>query len=335
MLLNTNSKGAMQLLRMTEGLIIHQSLSAMASLGVADLLRDGPRDISAVADAAKVDEQALYRALRFLAGHGVFCETAPRQFANSQLSHWLRSDVPDSVRRAVIFRGSPYFISALTALSDVIATGRPAHDAFERLRHNPEEACIFDDAMTDVSAIWAPIVATAHDFGYWGTLMDVGGGNGLLLAAILKAYPCLRAVLADQQHVLERAQDWAIWSDLKDRIAFEPIDFFQSVPATCRAYLMKNVIHDWNDELALKILRNCRRAVPDNGVLFLVEYSVGPANTPSLGKATDMIMLASTGGKERTVNEHRELLAAAGFQLRNVIPVEGDVMMLEARPATS
>jgi hypothetical protein len=335
MLSHTCSKGALQLLRMTEGLIIHQSLYATASLGIADLLRDGPRDVSAMADAAKVDEQALYRALRFLAGHGVFCETAHRQFANSQLSQWLRSDVSDSVRRVVIFRGSSYFISALTALPHVIGTGKPAHNAFERLRDHPEEARIFDDAMTEVSAIWAPIVASAHDFGHWGSLMDVGGGNGLLLAAILKAYPCLRGVLADQQHVLTRAQNCAIWPDLEDRIAFEPIDFFQSVPATCRAYLMKNVIHDWNDELALKILRNCRRAVPNNGVLFLVEYSVGSANTPSLGKAADMIMLASTGGKERTVDEHRELLAAAGFKLGSVTPIEGDVLMLEARPATS
>jgi hypothetical protein len=335
MLPHTTSKGALQLLRMTESLILHQSLCATASLGIADLLRDGTRDISAIADAAKVDEQALYRVLRFLAGHGVFCETAPRQFANSQLSQWLRSDVPHSVRRVVIFRGSNYFISALTALPHIIATGKPAHEAFERLRDDPGEARIFDDAMTDVSAIWAPIVASAQNFGHWGSLMDVGGGNGLLLAAILKAYPCLRGVLADQQHVLARAQNCAIWFDLKDRIAFEPIDFFRSVPATCRAYLMKNVIHDWNDELALKILRNCRRAVPDNGVLFLVEYSVGSANTPSLGKAADIIMMASTGGKERTVNEHRELLAAAGFQLGNVTPMEGEVMMLEARPATS
>jgi len=335
MLPPTPSKGALQLLRMTEGLIIHLSLSATASLGIADLLRDGPTDVSAIADAAKVDEQALYRALRFLAGHGVFCQTAPRQFANSPLSHWLRSDVPGSVRRVMIFRGGPYFSSALTALPHVIATGKPAHDAFERLRDDPEEARIFDDAMTDVSAIWAPIIARAHDFGHWGSLMDVGGGDGLLLAAILKAYPSLRGVLADQQYVLSRAQNWAIWADLRNRIAFEPIDFFQSVPATCRAYLMKNVIHDWNDELALKILRNCRRAVPDKGVLFLVEYSVGSANTPSLGKAADMIMLASTGGKERTVDEHRELLAAAGFQLGNVSPIEGDVMLLEARPGTS
>jgi O-methyltransferase len=333
--LHTASKSVLQLLRMTEGLIVHQTLNATASLGIADLLREGAKDISTIADAANVDEQALYRALRFLAGHGVFCETAPRQFANSQLSEWLRSDVPGSMRSIVIFRGSAYFLSAVASLRNAIATGKPAHDAFERLRHDPEEARIFDDAMADISAIWAPSIASAYDFGQWGSLMDVGGGNGLLLAAILKAHPGLRGALADQQHVLARTRNGAIWPDLKDRVAFEPIDFFQSVPASCRAYLMKNVIHDWNDELALQILRHCRRAVPDDGVLLLIEYSVGPANTPSLGKTADMIMLASTGGKERTVDEHRELLEAAGFRLANVISLEGDVMMLEAKPATS
>ncbi|HXY04221.1 MAG TPA: methyltransferase, partial [Terriglobales bacterium] len=164
---------------MTEGLIVHQTLNATASLGIADLLREGARDISVIADAVEVDEQALYRALRFLAGHGVFCETAPRQFANSELSQWLRSDVPGSVRRIVIFRGSAYFFSAVASLPKAIATGKPAHDAFERLRHDPEEARIFDDAMTDISAIWASSIASAYDFGRWGSLMDLGGGNGL------------------------------------------------------------------------------------------------------------------------------------------------------------
>jgi hypothetical protein len=332
---HTASQSALQLLRMTEGLIVHQILSATASLGIADLLREGAKDISAIADAAKVDEQSLYRALRFLAGHGVFCETAPRRFANSQLSQWLRSDVPGSLRRIVIFRGSAYFLSAVAGARHAIATGKPAHDAFERLRQDPEEARIFDDAMTDISAIWASSIANAYDFGQWGSLMDIGGGTGLLLSTILKAHPGLHGVLADQQHVLGRIRNDVIWTNLKDRVTFESLDFFQSVPATCRAYLMKNVIHDWNDQLALQILRHCRRAVPDDGVLLLVEYSVGPPNTPSLGKTADMIMLASTGGKERTVDEHREILEAAGFRLANVMSLEGDVMMLEAKPATS
>lgn len=325
----------MQLLRMTDGLIVNQALYVVASLCIADLLRNGSRDVSELAAAVQTNEQALYRLLRFLSGQGVFRETSSRQFANSDLSEWLRSDIPGSVRRIAVFRGSPYFVFAQTALRQVIVTGDPAHDAFERLRLNPDEAQVFDDAMTDISAIWAPTVARAYDFGKWECITDLGGGNGLLLANILRAHPGLRGVLADQEHVLQRAKSCGLWDDLLDRVCFEATDFFQCVPRGCRACLMKNVVHDWNDELVLKILQNCRRAVPDNGVLLLVEYSVGPANMPSAGKSADIVMLTSTGGKERTVEEHRQVLGKAGFHLTTVIPLEGDVMLLEAKPVTS
>lgn len=326
-----------QILRMTDGLIVNQALCAAASLGIADLLRNGPRDIRELAAAVRVDEQALYRMLRFLTGQGVFRETRSRsrEFANSALSEWLRSDVPGSVRRIALFRGSSYFVSALTSLRDAVVTGAPAHDAFERLRENPEEAQVFDDAMTDISAIWAPLIAQSYDFGQWGSLTDLGGGNGLLLANILRAHSGLRGVLSDQAHVLERAKACDFWNGLSDRVRFEPTDFFRSVPSSSRSYLMKNVVHDWNDELALRILKNCRHVIPHDGVLLLVEYSVGEENRPSIGKTADMVMLTSTGGRERTIAEHRELLATAGFRLAEVIPIEGDVMMLEAKPTTS
>ena len=329
------SKIPVQVLRMTDGLIVNQALCAAASLRIADLLRNGPRGIHELAAVARANEQALYRMLRFLTGQGVFRETRSREFANSALSEWLRDDVPGSVRRIVLFRGGSYFVSALTSLRDAVATGAPAHDAFERLRQNPEEAQVFDDAMTDISAIWAPLIAHSYNFGQWGSLTDLGGGNGLLLADILRAHSELRGVLADQAHVLERAKACAFWNGLSDRIRFEPTDFFQSVPFGSRSYMMKNVVHDWNDELALLILKSCRHAVPHDGVLLLVEYSVGDENTPSMGKTADMVMLTSTGGRERTVAEHRELLAAAGFWLAEVTPLDTDVMMLEAKPITN
>ena len=329
------STTSLQLLRMTDGLIVNQALCVAASLGIADLLCNGSRDVSELATAVQANEQALYRLLRFLSGQGVFRETSSRRFANSDLSELLRSDVPGSVRRIAVFRGSPYFVSAQTGLRQAIVTGAPAHDAFERLRLNPEEAQVFDDAMTELSAIWAPTLARAYDFGKWGCITDLGGGNGLLLANILRAHPGLRGVLADQAHVLERAKSCGFWDDLSDRVCFEPTDFFRWVPRGCRAYLMKNVVHDWNDELALEILQNCRRAVPHDGVLLLVEYSVGPENAPSLGKFVDLVMLTSTGGKERTVEEHRQLLGTAGFHLARVIPVDGNVMLLEAKPLAS
>lgn len=331
----TASAIPVQMLRMTDGLIVNQALFAAASLRIADLLRNGPKNIGEIATTVRVNEQALYRVLRFLSGQGVFRETRSREFANSALSESLRSDVPGSVRRIVLFRGGSYFVSALTSLRDAVATGAPAHDAFERLRQNAEEAQAFDHAMTDISAIWAPLIAHSYDFGQWGSLTDLGGGNGFLLANILQAHSELRGVLADQAHVLERAKACNFWDGLSDHVRFEPTDFFRSVPSGSRCYLMKNVVHDWNDELALLILKNCRHAIPHDGVLLLVEYSVGEENTPSIGKTVDMVMLTSTGGRERTIAEHRELLAATGFRLAEVIPLEGDVMVLEAKPTTS
>ncbi|SPE33845.1 conserved hypothetical protein [Candidatus Sulfopaludibacter sp. SbA6] len=336
---SASTSTALDLLRMTDGLVIHQSLCATANLGIADLLKHGSRSTAHLAATLQANEDALYRTLRFLAGQGVFHEVAPRTFANSPLSEWLRTDVPGSVRSILIYRGSSFYFSPFADLLYSIETGAPARekglgvDGFEHLRRNPEDARIFDAAMTDLSMLWAPSVATAYDFGQWGSLMDVGGGNGLLLATIMRAHPALCGVLADQAQVLERARQCGFWPpDLAGRVHFEPVDFFQAVPPGCRAYLMKNIIHDWDDERARQILLNCRRAVPDDGVLLLVEYWVGSDNTPTLGKTIDLVMLALTGGKERTVEEHRELLASAGFWITRTIPVASDVMILEAKP---
>src|SRR3954468_23402992 len=180
------------------------------------------------------------------------------------------------MRTIIVFRGSPYYFSPFCNFIYSVETGLPVRDkalgmdGFEYLRRNPEEARIFDEAMTAISAIWAPDIAAAYDFGNWGSLMDVGGGNGFLLAAILNAHPGLRGVLSDQPEVLERTRQRGFPSSgLAGRVRLESCDFFQAVPSGCRAYLMKNVLHDWEDGRAREILHNCRRAVPDDGVLLL------------------------------------------------------------------
>ena len=146
----------------------------------------------------------------------------------------------------------------------------------------------------------------------------------------------MTSVLADQPHVLGRALKHRSWHpDLLRRVRFEAMDFFRTIPSGCRAYLMKNIIHDWDDERARQILFNCRRAVPECGVLLLVEYCVGDSNTPSIGKSVDLMMLTLTGGKERTLHEHDKLLASAGFRLKRSIPLPNDVIILEAEPVGS
>lgn len=238
-----------------------------------------------------------------------------------------------------MYRGSDFFLKPFSDLPYSIETGAPARErglelnGFEHLRRNQEDAHLFDAAMTEISRLWASAVAEAYDFGKWGSLMDVGGGNGKLLATIMAVYPDLQGVLADQPHVLERACRHKFWQPgLIRRLKFEPLDFFQAIPSGCRAYLMKNIIHDWDDDRARQILLNCRRAVPEDGVLLLIEYCVDGMNTPGIGKTIDLMMLALTGGKERTVSEHEKLLASAGFRMKKSTPFRDDIMILEAEP---
>jgi hypothetical protein len=336
----SSTETPMQLLAMTNGLAIHQALYAAAKLGVADLLKDGPQTSSALAGSLHVNESALYRLLRLLASQSVFEEQSPRTFANTELSHFLCTAVPGSVRSILIFRGSEFFFGPFAEILYSIETGLPARaklfgmEAFEYLKTDPETARLFDDAMTGMSALVGPVVAGAYDFGKWGSLMDVGGGSGILLAAILKAHPGLRGVLADLPHTIERAAHRGfLGGELASRSAMQPCDFFHEVPPGCRAYLMKHVIHDWDDERAHNILANCRRAVPKDGAVLLVEWALPEGNAPSAGKFADVVMMLMTGGKERTVEEYRHLLGEAGFSLNQVISTESGLNIIEALPS--
>ena len=185
-----------------------------------------------------------------------------------------------------------------------------------------------------MSELIGPAVAAVYDFGRWASLMDVGGGNGMLLASILRMYPGVRGVLADLPHVLERAQhrDF-LGGELESRISMKPCDFFREVPPGCQAYVMKSVIHDWDDDRAHEILVNCRRVVPADGALLLVEWALPEGNLPSVGKVGDVTILVLTGGKERTFQEYRDLLAGAGFRFNQVYPTSADFVIIETMPA--
>jgi hypothetical protein len=242
------------------------------------------------------------------------------------------------VRPLLLFWGSEFHYPCFGKIIHSIETGEASRtllsgtNGFEHLRQDPEHARIFDDAMTTMSELVAPAIASAYDFGAWGSLMDVGGGNGILLSHILREHSGLRGVLADQEHVLARARERGYLSGLQDRSSLEPCNFFETVPQGCRAYLMKNVIHDWDDEQARIILANCRKAIPENGVLLLVEWDVLAENEPSVGKFIDMVMLVLWGGRERSMDEYRELLASAGFRLNRTFPTTAQFAVIEALP---
>jgi hypothetical protein len=327
------------LLRARDGLTLHQTLYVAAKLGVADRLEEGWRSAAELARELKVNEDALYRVLRLLASQGVFEENNARSFRNNQVSNFLRTGVPGSVRSLFIFWGSDFYYPPFGHIMHSIQTGESSRtflsgtDGFEQLRRDPEQARIFDDAMTTMSELVAPAIAAAYDFGAWGNLMDVGGGNGILLSHILRAHPSLRGVLAEQQHVLDRARERGYLSgDLESRTTMEPCNFFEHVPPGCRAYLMKSVIHDWDDEQARIILANCRKAILADGVLLLVERDVLGENVPSYGKFIDIAMLVLTGGRERSVDEFRKLLASVGFRLNKVVPTAAQFAVIEAFP---
>lgn len=327
------------LLRARDGLILHQALYAAAKLGIADHLNGDWRCAMELAEELRVNGGALYRTLRLLASQGIFEENQAHRFKNNHVSTFLRTDVPGSVRPLLLFWGSDFHYPCFGKIVHSIETGQSSQtmlsgtDAFEYLRQDPEQARIFDDAMTTMSELVAPAIASAYDYGPWDSLMDVGGGNGILLSQILRAHPGLRGVLADQEDVLTRARQRAyLGGDLEGRASMKPCNFFEQIPAGCRAYLMKSVIHDWDEEQARIILANCRKAIPEDGVLLLVEWDLLGENVPSNGKFIDVVMLVLTGGRERSVDEYRELLASAGFRLNKVFPTAAQFAVIEAFP---
>jgi hypothetical protein len=327
------------LLRARDGLILHQTLYAAAKLGVADYLDGGWRSAVDLAGELKVNAGALYRVLRLLASQGVFEENKDRCFKNNQVSNFLRTGVPGSVRSLFLFWGSDFHYLCYGKILHSIETGEPSRtllsgtDGFEHLRQSPEEARVFDDAMTNMSELVGPAIAAAYDYGAWRSLMDVGGGNGILLSHILRAHPGLRGVLADQEHVLNRAHEQGyLGGDLEGRASMEPCNFFEQIPPGCRAYLMKSVIHDWDEDQARIILSNCRKAIPADGVLLLAEWDLLAENVPSNGKFIDVVMLVMWGGRERSMDEYRELLASAGFRLNRVFPTAAQFAIIEAFP---
>jgi len=306
---------------------------------VADLLDGSPQTTLELADQLAVNEPALYRIMRLLASEEIFQETSPRTFTHTALSYFLRSGVPGSIRSFLVFRGSQISFAPFGEMLYSVQTGIPARDKvygmnlFEHLKTNSQVARLFDDAMTALTQLIAPAVADGYDFGARGSVMDIGGGNGLLLSAILSAHPRVRGVLADLPHVLERARERGfLGGELQERSELKPCDIFGEIPSGCGAYLMKSVIHDWDDERSQQILVNCRRAVPDDGVLLLVELALADRNLPSAGKMVDVAMMVMTGGLERTIEEYRALLASSGFRLNRVIPLPGDFSILESLP---
>jgi SAM-dependent methyltransferase len=327
------------LYQMAIGHYLSRALHLAAKLGIADLLKDGPRHFADLAQSTATHGPSLNRALRLLASVGVLEEQENARFGLTPLGECLRTDVPGSAHAMVMLFAGPRIQDAWKDLEYCVRTGEPAFrkrgitDPFSEAARDPEEAANFDTAMADLTRLIAMGVVAAYDFTPFGTLVDVGGGNGTLLIGILKANPRLRGVVFDRPDVAERARKQIAESDLGERCRAVGGDFFEAVPDGGDAYLLKHVIHDWSDERALAILKNCHRAMGPNARLLIVEGVYPRRIDQSLesrgAAANDINMLVNTGGRQRSEAEFRSLYEAAGIKLTRIVPTQARVSVIE------
>jgi hypothetical protein len=327
---------AMRLIRSFQ---MSQAIHVAAELGVADLLKEGPRTSDDLALQTDTNPSTLYRLLRALAAIGFFEERADRTFALNTLGDTLRTDSPNSVHAWAVLIGQEYFWGSWGNLIKGIRSGANVfpqmHDGMDVWTYRaqlPELNEIFNKAMTSFSLAVAGGVVEAYDFSQFGLVVDVGGSRGALLAAILRSNPSVRGINFDQPHVVSDADLKA--SGVADRCELVGGDFFESVPAEGDAYVMKAIIHDWTDEESMRILKSVRAAVKPDSKLLLIELVVGAPNEGPQTKFMDLNMLVLPGGRERTEQEFAQLYEAAGFRLTQVIRVAPDgLCVIEGVPA--
>lgn len=328
-----------QVIQMGRAHIVSRTIYAAAKLGLADHLAATPKSAAEIAGAMQVHAPSLHRLMRTLASLGILTEQAHQRFALTSLGEALKSDAPGAARSAVLYSGSPSSQSGWDHFVYSVQTGKPGFEKaqgmglFDYLARHPEDASLFNEMMVSVHNQEPPAVAAAYDFSTFRTIVDVGGGTGNMLAAILARHPEPQGILFDQPHVVHSAQAMLEAKGMRDRVTTEPGDFFERVPAGADAYVLSHIIHDWDDARCLAILSNIRKAMNPAARLLIVEMVLTAGDAPHPGKMLDMVMLAQTGGEERSATEYERLLAKADFQLARVIPTSSAVSIVEAVPA--
>jgi hypothetical protein len=343
------SSSRFELRRLINGYQVTQALHVVAALGVCDRLATGARSTRELSESLGASEEPLYRLLRAVATLGVLEELPERCFQLTELGQGLRSDVPGSLAGWASFVGRRYHWLAWSRLIDGVMTGGHAFrlehgtDAWTYRRDHPEEAVIFNAAMNSASSLIADSVAGGYDFSSLQTVVDVGGGGGVLIAAILLRYPHLHGVLYDLPHVVADSAAFIERAGLAGRCDLVGGSFFESVPKGGDAYLLKSVLHDWYDEDATRILRSCRAAMRPDAKLLVVERVLGEPNEDRDTKFADLNMMVGAGGKERSAEDWEAVLRAGGFELIGIkggrsmattpMTLGESFAILEARPA--
>ena len=306
-----------------------------AKLGLADLVKDSPKSAAELAVLTGMHAPSLYRVLRALASTGWLHEDSDGLFGPTPLTVGIQTGAPGSLRAlATTELGEEHYPAWGNVLFSVRTGGLAFDDVFgmpnwQYWAGHDEHAQIFNKAMSEMTAIIEPAVLGICDFSGFKTIVDVGGGRGTLISSILRAYPDARGIVLDLPHVIEQGKQLITEQGLDDRCQLIPGDFFKEVPSGGDAYVLKWVIHDWDDERSIAILRNCHRAMAPGGRLFLVEAPIPPRNESSFHKLMDINMLVMTGGRERTEAEYRSLFDASGFDLTRVTVTPMELAVLE------
>lgn len=336
----TNQRpGLAELMAIASGYQRSRALMVAAELGIADLLRDGPRSVEDLAAATATHASTLYRLLRALASVGVFEESEGAVFALTPMSEFLRRDASLPYGNLVRFFGRNYQWNAWGALAHSVRTGENAArhtlgmDVWAYREQHPEENEIFNAAMLAATLSTAALEVAAYDFSAANTVVDIAGGTGALLAAILGKHLHLRGVLFDQPHVVADSAPVLKAAGVADRVTVESGSFFESVPGGHDVYILRRILHDWMDKEAVDILRCCREAMAPAARLVIIESVVGPPNQDPASKFFDLLMLVSAGGRERTEHEWNDLLGKGGFRMESVRRASAGSCVIVAAPA--
>ena len=307
--------------------VLARCVQVVAEYGVADALADRPMTAAELAAQAGMNADALRRMLRLLTAHEVFTQEG-EHYSHTPMSELLRTDHPGSMRSFARMMNLPVFLESFAGLTETAKTGKPIKDFagfMEYFAAHPDESSIFNQAMADKSRAVVPAVVDAYDFAPFGVIADIGGGHGHLLRGVLERTPAASGILFDLPHVIPESAAHA-----SARLSLQPGDFFADDLPAAAAYLLMEVIHDWNDKDSVRILRAIRSAAPSNARLLIIEAIVSEDAGPDFSKVLDVIMLAVTGGRERTPSEYEALLSRSGFRLEKIIPTLSQYSIIEA-----
>ncbi len=311
---------------------ISKPIYVAAELGIADMLADGPMSIEELAKDSQSHAPSLYRMMRALSSVGIFLETEGGKFELTPMAEYLKSDAMRSI--ALMFN-SEWNDKAWIYFLDSVKTGGTAFEkangmpVSDWLQENPQAEEVFSEANAFKAGNSHRAIVDVYDFTNIGTLTDIGGGTGTLVAEVLNANPTMKGILAETPSVIQKARRLIQERRLEDRCQLVDCDFFKEIPAGSDAYLMSHILHDWPDEKCRQILSNCRRAMNNGSKLLIVEMIVPSGNEPHISKLLDLEMMVITGGLERTENEYKELLETSGFKLSRIIPTKEGISIIE------